>query len=161
MKQERDTSGLMMERDRLIAQLQQMLTELGWKPPSGDAIDEIAHGGVLTVPQAAIICETTDQTIYRWIEDAASKGRPLGKKVVTWLLGRVRLLDYVEKYQGGLPVRVRAENLLKKHWPIWSGAVPGYEGVSQAESSRLSGVNRTFLAPSVDRRFCTKRASIR
>jgi len=34
MKQELDTSSLMTERNRLIDQLLQMLTELGWKPPS-------------------------------------------------------------------------------------------------------------------------------
>jgi hypothetical protein len=110
----------MLDRNRMIAHLLQMLAELGWKPPSGDVIDEIVRGGVLTVPQAAIICETTDQTLYRWLEDAASKGRPLGKKRATWLLGTARLLDYIEKYQGGLPARVKAENLLKKYWPIWS-----------------------------------------
>jgi hypothetical protein len=120
MKQERDTSGRMINCDRIIAQLLQMLAELGWQPPSGDVIDEIERGGVLTVPQVAIICEATDQTIYRWIEDAACKGRPLGKKRATWLLGTARLLDYVEKYQGGLPARVKAENRLREYWPIWS-----------------------------------------
>jgi hypothetical protein len=102
----------MLDRNRIIDLLLQMLMALGWRPPSGDMIDEIVRGGVLTVPQAAIICETTDQTIYRWIEDAASKGRPLGKKRATWLLGTARLLDYVEKHQGGFPARVKAENLL-------------------------------------------------
>jgi hypothetical protein len=69
----------MLDRNRLIELLLQVLTELGWKPSSGDVIDEIVRGGVLTVPQAAIICGTADQTIYRWIEDADNKGRPLGK----------------------------------------------------------------------------------
>ncbi len=57
-----------------------MIAELGWSPPNGDVIDEFANGGLLTVPQAATICEVTDQTIYRWIDDAVSKGQPLGKK---------------------------------------------------------------------------------
>jgi hypothetical protein len=34
---------------------------------------------VLTVQQAAIICETTDQTIYGWNDNAGDKGRRLGK----------------------------------------------------------------------------------
>jgi hypothetical protein len=38
------------------------------------------------------------------------------------LLGTSRLLDYIEKHQGGLQARVKAENLLKKYWPIWSEA---------------------------------------
>lgn len=110
----------MPDYNRVIHLHLQLLQELGWTPPSGDVIDEIANGGVLTVPQAATICETTDQTIYRWIEDAVSKGRPLGEKRATWLLGKARLLDYLEKYQGGLPARVKAENRLREHWPIWS-----------------------------------------
>jgi hypothetical protein len=110
----------MLDRSRIIDLLLQMLAELGWTPPNGDVIDEIVRGGVLTVPQAAIICETTDQTIYRWIEDAASKGRPLGEKRATWLLGTARPLDYIERYQGGLPARVKAENRLKEYWAIWS-----------------------------------------
>jgi hypothetical protein len=40
---------------------------------------------------------------------------------VTWLLGTTRLLDYIEKYQGGLPARVKAQNRLKEYWSIWSG----------------------------------------
>lgn len=110
----------MADKNRIIDLLLQVLTELGWKPPSGDVIDQIVEGGVLTIQQAAIICETTGQTIYRWNDDAASKGQPLGKKGVTWLIGRARLLDYIEKYQGGLPARVKAENRLRDYWPIWS-----------------------------------------
>lgn len=109
----------MLDRNRMIEMHLQMLSELGWKPPSGDVIDEIANGGVLTAAQAATICDVTDQTIYRWIDDAASRGQPLGIKGATWLIGTARLLQYVEKYQGGLPARVKAENRLKNIWPIW------------------------------------------
>lgn len=112
----------MFDRNRVIKLLLQLLVEFGWKPPSDDVIDEIERGGVLTVPQAAIICETTDQSVYRWNAEAVSKGRPLGTKRATWLLGTMRLLDFVEKYQGGLPARVKAENRLKEFWPIWSRA---------------------------------------
>ncbi|MEH2475687.1 hypothetical protein V1281_003138 [Nitrobacteraceae bacterium AZCC 2161] len=110
----------MLSRSRMIDLLLQMLAELGWKPPSGDVIDEIANGGLLTVPRAAIICETTDQTVYRWLTDADRRGEPLGVKQATWLLGTARLLDYIERYQGGLPARVKAENRLKEYWAIWS-----------------------------------------
>lgn len=112
----------MFDRDRMIDLHLQMLAVLGWKPPSGDVIEEIASGGLLTVAQAAVICEVTDQTIYRWIDDAASKGQILGKKSATWLIGTSRLFAYVEKCQGGLPSRVKAENLLKRYWPSWSQA---------------------------------------
>src|SRR4030088_1595706 len=100
----------MPDRNRIIDLHLQMLAELGWKPPSGDVIDEITKGGLLTVAQAAVIFEVTDQTIYRWIEEAATKGRPLGEKPATWSIGTARMLDYVERYQGGLPARVKAEN---------------------------------------------------
>jgi len=110
----------MLDRERIIEQLLQLLMSLGWKPPSGDVINEIANGGLLTVMQAAAICEVSDETIRRWNADASRRGQPLGKKGATWLIGRARLLDYVEKHQGGLPARVRAENRLRELWPIWS-----------------------------------------
>ncbi|SDJ74951.1 hypothetical protein SAMN05216338_106339 [Bradyrhizobium sp. Rc2d] len=110
----------MFDRNRMIEMHLQMLAELGWKPPSGDVIDEIANGGLLTVAQAATICEVTDQTIYRWIEDASSKGQSLRKKTATWLIGTAWLLDYLESYQGGLPARVKADNRLREYWSIWS-----------------------------------------
>ncbi|MBR1332813.1 hypothetical protein [Bradyrhizobium ottawaense] len=102
----------MFDRNRMIDLHLQMLAELGWKPPSGDVIDEIANGGLLTVREAADICEVSDQTIYRWNEHAAARGQSLGWKGTTWLIGTGRLLDYVERYQGGRPERVRAENRL-------------------------------------------------
>lgn len=110
----------MPNHQRLINLLLQILAELGWKPPVGDVIDEIANGGLLTVVQAAAICEVTDQTIYRWIDHAGSLGQSLGKKSTTWLIGTARLAAYLEAHQGGLPARVKAENLLKKYWPSWS-----------------------------------------
>jgi hypothetical protein len=111
----------MLNRDRMIALHLQILAELGWPPPSGDVIDQIASGGLLTVSQAAIICETTDQTIYRWLEDATNKGRALGEKRATWMIGTARLFAYIEEQQG-LPARVKAQNRLKECWPGWSQA---------------------------------------
>lgn len=43
----------MPDQNRVIDLLLQVLTELGWKPASGDVIDQIVEGGVLTVQQAA------------------------------------------------------------------------------------------------------------
>jgi hypothetical protein len=106
--------------ERISAALEQALADVKRLERVGDLIDDIAAGGLLTVAQAATICEVTDQTIFRWLADAARRGRPLGLKRATWLLGTARLLDYLEKHQGGRYERVKAENLLKKHWPIWS-----------------------------------------
>ena len=108
-----DPKVLAAEFDRLVDRVRRL-------ERADDVIDDIRNGGLLTVAQAAIICEATDQTIYRWLVDATRRGRPLGEKRATWLLGTARLLDYVERYQGGLPARVKAENLLKKYWSIWS-----------------------------------------
>ncbi|SRR6266404_7915948 len=111
----------MLDRNRIIAQLLQVLTDLGWKPSSGDVIDQIANGGLLTTAQAATICEVSGQTICRWNDDAARRGGPLGvKRATTWLIDANRLLAYVEKYHGGLPARVKAQNRLREYWPIWS-----------------------------------------
>ncbi|GIQ77092.1 helix-turn-helix domain-containing protein [Bradyrhizobium sp. RD5-C2] len=123
----------MLDRNRMIEQLLQWLADLGWKPPTGDVIDEVTNGGLLTAQQVAVICEVSDQTIYRWNEDAARRGEPLGwKQATTWLIGTTRLLNYVEKHQGGLPARVKAQNRHRDFWPIWSapqelcpGAKPG------------------------------------
>jgi hypothetical protein len=69
-------------------------------------MDQIANGGLLTTAQAATICEVCCQTICRWNDEAARRGEP---KQATWLIGTARLLDYVEKYQGGLPARQGGE----------------------------------------------------
>jgi hypothetical protein len=124
-----------MKHERIIDLHLQMLAELGWKPPSGDVIDEIANGGLLTVAQAATICETTDQTIYRWLADAARRGEPLGLKRATWMIGTARLLDYIERHQGGRYERVKAENLLREYWPIWSEPQELCPGMKEHEPS--------------------------
>ena len=108
----------MLGRDRLIELHLQILAELGWKPHSaGDVIDLINGGALLTVEQAAIVCGLTSQRILDWIEHAARLGQPFAEKKSTWLVGTERLFAYVEKHRGGLPARVKAENLFKERWP--------------------------------------------
>ena len=65
-------------------------------------------------PELQVICEVTDQSIYRWIDDASGKGLPLGRKCATWLLGTARLLDYIEKHQGGDFMRTEHLRLLRR-----------------------------------------------
>jgi hypothetical protein len=57
----------------------------------GDALDDFRNGAFLTVRQAAIICEVSDQTIYDWITDASRLGRPIAEKQATWVIGTERL----------------------------------------------------------------------
>ena len=58
-------------------------------------------------------------TEYSRLYAAAVARRPLGLKRATWMIAR-RLLDYIEKHQGGRYERVKAENRLREFWPIWS-----------------------------------------
>lgn len=82
-----------MNRDRLIELHLEGLAELGCKlQPAGDVIEQINSGAVLTVQQAAIICELTCQRILDWIEHATLVGQPIAKKRSTWLIGTDRLL---------------------------------------------------------------------
>ncbi|MHC2618249.1 hypothetical protein ACVIW2_000281 [Bradyrhizobium huanghuaihaiense] len=104
----------------LAAELDRFADRLRRLERTDDLIDSIANGGLLTVPQAAAVCGISDQTLYRWLADAERRGAPLGLKRATWLIGTERLFDYVEKYQGGLPARVKAKNRLRERWPIWS-----------------------------------------
>ena len=88
----------------------------------GDALDDLLAGAFLTVRQAAIICDVTDQTIYDWIDDAARLGRPIAEKRATWMIGTDRLLAYVERWRGGQAARTAADARLKERWPQWSQA---------------------------------------
>jgi hypothetical protein len=47
------------------------------------------------------------------------RAEPLGLKRATWMIGTARLLDYIEKHQGGRYARVKVENRLREFWPIW------------------------------------------
>jgi hypothetical protein len=109
-----DPKVLAAELDRIVERLRRL-------ERADDVIDDIRNGGLLTTAQAATNCEVSGQTICRWNEDAARSGEPLGVMRVTWLISTARLLDYVEKYQGGMSARLKAETLLKEHWPIWFG----------------------------------------
>jgi hypothetical protein len=102
-----DPKALAAELDRIVDRLRRL-------ERADDVIDDIRNGGLLTTAQAATICEVSGETIRRWNEDATCKGEALGLKQATWLIGTARLLDYVEKYQGELPARVKAENRLKE-----------------------------------------------
>jgi hypothetical protein len=113
----------MLDQERMITQLLQMAVDLGWTSP-GDVIDQITAGGLLVTTQAMEVCGVSKTTIHRWLEDAATKGRPLG--VLTpagYLIGLNRLLDYVEAEQG-LHERVKVKALAEKYANVWSQQQP-------------------------------------
>ena len=111
----------MLDRDKLIAQLLAMLADLGWTPPTGDAINHLIDGGLLTSAQAEDVSERDRDTIVRWHEEAVAEGRPsLG--VLTpagWLWGKSRLLDYIELRRGRY-ARNEAQTRANKYSDIWS-----------------------------------------
>jgi len=104
----------------LIAELERILVLARQLEHAGDVLDQIGRGALLTVQQASIICRVTDQAIYDWIEHSLQRGRPIGEKRATWMIGTERLLDYIERHRGGLHARREVETSLKKHWSIWS-----------------------------------------
>ena len=111
--------SLILNRERMIADLLRMAVELGWTPP-GDVIDQIVAGGLLITTQAADACDVTKSTIHRWMGEAEAKGKPLGVlSPAGYLIGRDRLLDFVEADQD-YPARVKAKAQAEKYATVWS-----------------------------------------
>jgi len=110
-----------MSQDRLIDLHLQALALLGWSPPtaSGDLLTALRGGGFLTTSQAAQICGVSDQAIRDWIDDAASKGRPIAERAATLIVIRDLLFDYVE-HCSDRHERVKAERRFDELWPRWS-----------------------------------------
>ncbi|MET4016302.1 hypothetical protein BSZ19_04045 [Bradyrhizobium japonicum] len=112
----------MIDRERLIAQLLQMLADLGWTPPAtGDALDQLLRGGLLTGAQAEDVTGRDRDTIVRWHEAAIAEGRPL-LGVLTpagWLWDKVRLLDHIE-LKSGRYARNVSQTRAEKYAEMWS-----------------------------------------
>ena len=124
---------LAAELDRLSADAARLADRLRRLGRAGDAIDDLREGFFLTVAQAATVCDVTDQAIYNWIDHAARMRRPIAeKRANVWIIDTARLFAYVERHRGGSPARVTAENLLKKHWPIWSEPQELCRGMKEA-----------------------------
>jgi hypothetical protein len=111
----------MIDRDRLVHQLLQMLHDLGWAPPTGDVVDQIIAGGLLTSAQAEDVAERDRDTIIRWNREAIDEGRsPLGMhSPAGWLWGTARLLDCIESKRDRYARNV-AETRAKKYADVWS-----------------------------------------
>lgn len=131
-----DQKALAAELDQLSANAARLADRLRRLGRTGDAIDDLREGFFLTVAQAAIVCDVSDQAVYYWIDHAARMARPIAeKRANVWIVDTARLFAYVERHRGGLPARVKAENRLRELWPKWS--------VSQELSpNRTSGSTR-------------------
>jgi hypothetical protein len=114
-----DQKTLADELDRLSGFVANLAGRVRRLNKAGDVVDGFLF---LSVAEAAQVCGVSGQAIRTWIDHAARMGRPIAQKCAnTWIVDVSRLLAYVEKHRGGLPARVKGENLLKKYWPIWSG----------------------------------------
>jgi hypothetical protein len=109
----------MIDQNRIIVQLLQMLAELGWTPPN-DVVDLILNGELLSLEQVADVAECSDEKIRKACVAAAATKRPLGINFAgRWFVGRTRLLDDLEQgkidRRRGREVRLRAEERAKKY----------------------------------------------
>jgi hypothetical protein len=110
----------MIDQNRIIAQLLQMLAELGWTPPTDDIVDLILNGELLSLEQAADVCLCSDEKIRKACVAAAATICPLGINFAgRWFVGKSRLLDDLEQgkidRRRGREARLRAEERAKKY----------------------------------------------
>jgi hypothetical protein len=107
-------------RDMLAAELHQFADRLQRLETSGDVVDQILDGALLSLEQAADVGECSDEKVRRACELAAGTQRPLGVKFANrWFVGKARLLDDLEQgkidRRRGPHVRQRAEERAKKY----------------------------------------------
>jgi hypothetical protein len=82
----------------LAAELMKLADRVRQLETSGDVVDQILNGALLSLEQAADVCECSDEKIRRACEAAAATKHPLGVRWAgRWLLGKARLLDMIER----------------------------------------------------------------
>jgi hypothetical protein len=106
---------IVIDHDRMIAQLLAMLAQLGWHPPlGGDAVDQHARGDILDGDEAGIVGGRDASTAARWAQAAADEGQPIAFKCSgKWVYVTRLLLDRIEG-ASGLPARRVAETRHRK-----------------------------------------------
>ncbi|MBR0900980.1 hypothetical protein JQ616_38995 [Bradyrhizobium tropiciagri] len=116
-----DQKELAAELDRLAGDAARLADRVRRLGRIGDGMDDLREGLFLSVGQAAIVCDVSDQAIYNWIEHAARVRRPIAeKRANVWIIDTARLFAYVDKRRGGPSARVIAVDRLRAFWPIWS-----------------------------------------
>jgi hypothetical protein len=99
---------------RITTYLKQALADLQLFERDHDAISQILAGGVLDLDDAAYAWGCSDETMRKECEKAAAKKKWIGVKFrKCWIIGRQRLLDWIE-LQDGLHARLVAEDRLKE-----------------------------------------------
>jgi hypothetical protein len=100
---------------RITAELDALKAELDARDDPGDIIDMIMRGELLVTAQVADVIERDTDTATRWCNEAELDGRPLGVlTALGWLVGKSRLLDYIE-WKKDRHARNRAAGRAEKH----------------------------------------------
>ena len=104
----------------LAAELHQLADRVQQLEASGDVVDLILSGALLSLEQAADVAECSGEKVRKSCELAAGTQRPLGVKFANrWFVGKARLLDDLEQgkidRRRGPHVRQRAEERAKKY----------------------------------------------
>ena len=104
----------------LAAELHQLADRVRQLETSGDVVDQILNGALLSLEQAADVAECSGEKVRKSCELAAGTQRPLGVKFANrWFVGKARLLDDLEQgkidRRRGPHVRQRAEVRAKKY----------------------------------------------
>jgi hypothetical protein len=108
-----DQKALATELRRFADRVQQLET-------SGDVVDLILNGALLSLEQTADVAECSDEKIRKQCELTAGTKRPLGVKFAgRWFVGKAPLLDDLEQgkidRRRGPHVRQRAEERARKY----------------------------------------------
>ena len=92
------------------------LQQSGW-------MDEVRRGEILTVSQAATICDLTPQATRDRCQQAEDEGTPIAVRIAgVWLISRQRLLEDIE-LRSGRHERLVAEERAKKASKLGSAQV--------------------------------------
>jgi hypothetical protein len=108
------------DQKALAAELHQLADRVQRLETSGDVVDQILNGALLSLEQAADVAECSGEKVRKSCELAAGTQRPLGVKFANrWFVGKARLLDDLEQgkidRRRGLHVRQRAKERARKY----------------------------------------------
>jgi hypothetical protein len=111
---------LIDDQRALAAELHRFADRVRQLETSGDVVDQILNGALLSLEQAADVAECSGEKVRKSCELAAGTQRPLGVKFANrWFVGKARLLDDLEQgkidRRRGPHVRQRAEERAKKY----------------------------------------------
>jgi hypothetical protein len=116
----REAIAMTDDQKAVASELHQLADRVRQLETSGDVVDQILNGALLSLEQAADVVECSGEKVRKSCELAAGTQRPLGVKFANrWFVGKARLLDDLEQgkidRRRGPHVRQRAEERAKKY----------------------------------------------